>query len=361
MKMNIRFLMVMRIVAMLSAAAALSAACSAADSPSSSDDFDQPGSDALAQTAELQESSAGEWPNTPLAINLPMGYIPDPQYAPFYVAVEKGYYADEGFDVAFDYSFETDGLALVGAGETPFAIVSGEQVILARAQEIPVVYILEWFQRFPIAVMSKAGSGIAQVSDLVDRKVGIPGFFGASYVGLAGLLAANNLTLEDIQLSDIGFTQVESLMSDQVEAVVGYANNEPLQLEALGQPVNTIYVADEADLVANGLIASEDTIRNHPEMAAAFVRATLRGLADTIADPLEAYEISQEFVEGLDDSRMNVLEASIEMWRAEILGQTEFDSWRRTQDALLQIGFLDKPLEDLDKAFTNDFVLENQP
>ncbi|MCP4416520.1 MAG: ABC transporter substrate-binding protein, partial [Chloroflexi bacterium] len=91
-----------------------------------------------------------------MQINLPMGYIADPQYAPYYVAQEKGYFAESGFDVSFDYSFETDGVALVGANERPFAIVSGEQVLLARAQDIPVVYVLEWFQKFPIAIISKA-------------------------------------------------------------------------------------------------------------------------------------------------------------------------------------------------------------
>jgi NitT/TauT family transport system substrate-binding protein len=301
------------------------------------------------------------WPNSPVKFSLPMGYIPDPQYAPFYVAVEKGYYADEGFEVTFDYSFETDGLALVGAGEVPFGIVSGEQVILARAQDIPVVYVLEWFQRFPIAVISKTESGIEETRDLRGRLVGIPGFFGASYVGIAGLLAANDLSLEDLQPTDIGFTQVESLMTDQVDAVVGYANNEPLQLEALGQPVNIIHVADETDLVANGIIASEKVIAENPDMVSAFVRATLRGIAEAIADPDEAFEISKRYVEGLDDSRKNVLDASIAMWKADTLGLTESESWRRTMEALLQIGFLDSPLEELDKAYTNEFVLINRP
>ncbi|MCA9931306.1 MAG: ABC transporter substrate-binding protein [Anaerolineales bacterium] len=294
-------------------------------------------------------------------IRLPMGYIPDPQYAPFYVAVDKGYYAAEGLEIDFDYGFETDGIALVGANELQFAIVSGEQVLLARAQELPVVYVLEWFQRFPIAVISKASAGITSPADLVGRSVGLPGLFGASYVGYNGLLTANGLTESDVNGTDIGFTQVESLLSDQVDAVVGYANNEPVQLAGLGEAVSVIYVADYIDMVANGVITNEQTIAENPELVEAFVRATLRGLADTLANPDEAFETSKKFVEGLADDRKPVLEASLALWQAELLGATEAASWEQTQDVLLQIGSLDAPVDDLEAAFTNEFVPAVQP
>jgi NitT/TauT family transport system substrate-binding protein len=285
-----------------------------------------------------------------------MGYIPDPQYAPFYVALDKGYFREAGFEVEFDYSFETDGVALVGAGELPFAIVSGDQVILARAQEVPVVYVMEWFQRFPIAVISKAAAGIERPEDLAGREVGLPGFFGASYVGYAGLLGAAGLTEDQVNANDIGFTQVETLLADQAEAVVGYANNEPLQLEALGEEINVIYVADAVDMVANGLITNEQLIADDPDQVRRFVEATLKGLADTLADPQEAFEISKKYVEGLEDGRYGVLEASLPLWQADEPGVTELASWQRTQDALLAIGFLDAPLDDLAAAFSNAFV-----
>jgi NitT/TauT family transport system substrate-binding protein len=296
-----------------------------------------------------------------LNLRLPMGYIPDPQYAPLYVAVDKGYFAEEGIAIEFDYSFETDGMALVGANELPFAIVGGEQVILARAQGLPVVYVLEWFQRYPIAVVSKAAAGIEEPVDLAGRTVGLPGFFGGSYVGYIGLLLANDLAQEDVDAIDVGFTQVETLLSDQAEAVVVFANNEPIQLANMGEDVNVIYVADYIDLVFNGIVTNEETINNNPELIERFTRAMIRGLADTLADSDRAYEISKKYVEGLDDSRKDVLEASLELWDAETLGYTEAATWDRTQEILLAMGLLDAPVENLEASYTNEFIEIVQP
>ena len=306
-------------------------------------------------------SDPGGAAGTVTHFRLPMGFVADPQYAPFYVAMEKGYFAEEQLSIEFDYSFETDGVSLVGAGELPFAIVSGEQVLLGRAQELPLVYVLEWFQRFPVAVVSKAPAGIAEPADLAGHTVGLPGFFGASFVGYTGLLSAAGIPDDAVQEEEIGFTQVETLLADRVDAVVGYANNEPVQLRAQGEEINVIYVADYVDMVANGIVTNEMTIAENPELVERFVRATLRGLADTLADPAEAYEISKKYVEGLDDSRMNVLEASLPLWQAETLGYTDPASWEQTQEILLQMGLLDTPLPALDALFTNRFVLEAQP
>lgn len=295
-----------------------------------------------------------------IPISLPMGFVPDPQFAPFYVAAEKGYFADAGFSVTFESIFETEGIALVGANERPFAIVSGEQVLLARAQAVPVVYVLEWYQKYPIAVVSKAEAGIVTPQDLNGRSVGLPGFFGASYVGYLGLLSAVGLAPEDVNASDIGFNQMETLLSDQAEAVVGYANNEPVQLAGQNVPINVIQVSDYIDMVANGLITNETTIAENPAMVERFVGAVLRGLADTLADPDAAFEISKSYVEGLEDGRKPVLEASLPLWQATTLGLSDTASWQNTQDILLQAGLMDAPLADVTAVFSNEFVLANE-
>jgi NitT/TauT family transport system substrate-binding protein len=304
-------------------------------------------------------TACGIAPQATESIRLPMGYIPNVQYAPFYVAVERGYFAEAGIEIEFDYSFETDGLALVGAGELPFAVVSAEQVLLARAQEIPVVYVAAWYQDFPVAVVAKAEAGIETPADLVGRRIGLPGLFGANYVGLRAMLSAAGVAEEDVTLDSIGFNQVAALAADQEDAIVGYTTNEPIQLRAEGYEVSVLAVADYVKLAANGLLASEMVIAEDPELVAGFVEAFLRGLADTLADPDAAYEISKLYVDALAEAdeavQKEVLAASLDFWQAEQLGFSQPEAWENMQAVLLEMGLLSEPL-DLDAAYTNQFL-----
>jgi len=294
-------------------------------------------------------------------IRLPMGYIPSVQFAPFYVALERGYYAQEGLKIDFDYRSETDGVALVGANELPFALVSAEQVPLARAQGLPVVYVMAWWHDFPVAIASSSQSGIQKPADLKGKKIGIPGLYGASYVGLRALLNAVGLNESDVTLDSIGYNQFEALVAGREDAVVVYANNEPIQLKTQGYSANIIPVKDYVDLVSNGLISNEETIAKNPDLVQRFVRATLHGLQDTINRPSEAFEISRKYVEGLaqadQTAQWEVLTTSIDYWRTKQLGVSDPTAWKNMQTVLVDMGLLKAPL-DLEKAFTNQFVLK---
>lgn len=295
--------------------------------------------------------------SAPRKIRLPMGFIPSVQYANFYMAVEKGYFAAEGLEVEFDYSFETNGVALVGANELPFALVSGEQVLLARAQGLPVVYVMAWFQKFPVAVVSLKESGITQPADLKGKIIGVPTLDGANFVGLRAFLAANGIAAEEVTIEAIGFNQVEALSAGRVDAAVVYSNNEPIRLAAQGLELSVMQVSDYAALAANGVLSNEETVANEPELVRAFIRAVARGTQEVINNPDEAYTISEKYVETLTDDAVEkqVLVATVELWKTARLGQTDAQAWETMQATLLESGLLAQPL-DLNQAFTNDFV-----
>src|SRR5206468_10179039 len=125
--------------------------------------------------------------------------------------------------------------------------------------------------------------------DLAGKVVGVPGKFGASYVGLQALLNAAKLKESDLKdVKAIGFDTAPVVCGKQVEASVVYVANEPAQIEAKCFKVRVIKISDYANIVSNGLITNEVTLKDRPELVRGMNSALARGLADTLSDPKAA-------------------------------------------------------------------------
>jgi NitT/TauT family transport system substrate-binding protein len=309
----------------------------------------------------LMMAGCAAQPATPVGltpVRLPLGYIPNVQFAPLYVAIEKGYYRQAGLEISLDYSRETDAMALVGADELQFAVVSGEQVPLARAQGLPVVYVMQWYQQYPVGVVSFTDKNIQKASDLRGKKIGLPGLYGASYIGLKAILNAGGLKESDVTLDSIGYTQAEALIDHLEDAVVIYIANEPINLTKKGYQVNVIPSPNNI-LVGNGLITNQKTLKEKPEMVKGMVKAMLAGIEYTIAHPDEAYEICKKYVDNLasadQELQKAVLAASIETWKADKTGYSDPKTWENMTQLLADMQLLKAPL-DASTMFSNDFL-----
>ncbi|HOV49459.1 MAG TPA: ABC transporter substrate-binding protein [Anaerolineae bacterium] len=292
------------------------------------------------------------------AITLPMGYVADVQFSPIYMGLERGYFQEAGYDITLDYRWETDGLRLVAAGTLPFTIASGDQVIQARSQGLPVVAIASWYRKFPVAIISLADIPLDTPADLRGLRIGTPETFGASYIGLRALLAAGGLTEKDIELQVIGYSQIPALLTETVDAVVVYANNTPSVLEEEGIAYHILYVADYAELVSNVLVTNETMIQEHPERVAAFVKAFLQSLEEVLEDPDAAFEVCKKYVTGLEENaaaQRAVLETTLTYWQAPDLGHFTPEAWATAQQVMLEAGLITQPVP-VESLFTNQFV-----
>lgn len=293
-------------------------------------------------------------------ITINLTYIPNVQFAPFYVGFEKGFFEAEGLEVKLVYGNEADMVALVGANHQQFMIASGEQVLLSREQGLPVVAVANWYNDYPVGMIALQESGIKTALDLKGKRIGLPGLYGANYIGMEALAGQVGLDPDDYQLVSIGFTQVESLVSKAVDAVVGYVANEPVQLIERGYAIDVIAVRDIIDLVGNVLVTNETTLQNDPELVRGVVKAFLQGLHYAGENPDEAWEISQKYVENLTEEtapiQRKVMEESIKLWQLDALVESEqASSWANMMQVLLDIGLMKQAI-DLNKVYTNDFL-----
>jgi NitT/TauT family transport system substrate-binding protein len=344
--------------------ALLLAACGGAASPSASEPTAAPAVGAPTAAPAVGAPTTGQ-PLSEIIVAMP--YIPNVQFAHFYMADQKGYYAAEGLKITFDYNFETDVVQRVAQGTVQFGMASGDSVLLARAQGLPVRTVATNSQKFPAVFFSKAEANIKTPADLKGKSVGIPGHFGASYVGLLALLYANKMQESDLNVQDIGFAQVAALTEGKVQVASGYGNNEPVQLDQQGIKVNVIKVSDFYPLASDGILASEKLIAEQPEVVRSFVRATLKGMQDVIADPTAAFTTCLAYIPELQKAdaatqqlQQKVLAETLPYWQSDLtakegLGFTDAASWQATHTFMRDSGLLKSDV-DVSQAFTNEFV-----
>ena len=200
-------------------------------------------------------------PATPLTVGL--GYIPNVQFAQFYLADQAGYYADAGLDVTLQNKIDPDLITLLGQGAVDIGSGDGTSVIPAVSQGIPVVYTSTIYGTFPAVVIAKAGSGIATAADLRGKRIGIPGRYGTNWIMLQALLKEAGLTLDDVTIVEFpDFGQAAALQQGQVDAATGFANNEPIQLRNAGIEPVVLTVDDAVPLPGPGLVTGTKTLES---------------------------------------------------------------------------------------------------
>jgi len=295
------------------------------------------------------EPSAVESPTGELRqVRLLLGFRPDVQFAPFYLAQQEGYYADAGLEVTIEHAGGGELIRLVADGQAEFGVADATDVMIARTSGIPVTYVSSLFQSFPVALIGLPGTGPTDPAELASMSIGTPGRFGSSWHALLALLDAGGLTEDDVTIREYPqFNQVEGFLAGDVELITGFRNNEPIRLAAEGYATSLLTIDEVAPLPGPGVVVGDELLAGDRSLVEAFASATAAAQAAVVLEPAAGLAAAATAVptlwEDMDTAR-SVLLATIDLWEGDRvlpIGGIDPLLWESGFAIMVGLGFID--------------------
>jgi NitT/TauT family transport system substrate-binding protein len=289
--------------------------------------------------------------------------------APFFVALDKGYYKAEGLDVQIDSGKgSVDGINRVASGTYPIGSADINSLIKFRDKnpDKAVAAVMMYYYAPPFAIATLTGSGITGPKGLEGKILGAPAADGA-YAQWQSFVKANGIDASKVQIQNIGFPVREPMLAaGKVDAITGFSFSMFLNLKAKGVPgdkIRIMLMSDHGlDLYGNALMVNPDYAKANPAVVKGFVKATIRGFQDTIANPDAAIKhvtahnkIADEAVE-LERLKMAVTQNIVTPWvRKNGLGDIDMARFAKSIDQIADTyQFTNRPKAG--DVFTNAYL-----
>ncbi|MDB5842416.1 MAG: transporter substrate-binding protein [Herminiimonas sp.] len=237
--------------------------------------------------------SSGVLAQTPVKMSLDFRF--DGPGAGFLLALDKGYYKAEGLDVTIDPgNGSVEGINRVASGAYDIAVADINSLIRYRdtAENPPIKAIFMIGNAPAFAVTSLKKTGIAKPKDLEGKTVGAPAADGA-YANWAAFMKASGTDSSKIRIENVGFAVREQMLAQgKVDAIVGFGYTAAVSMQAAGfkpEEVSIMYMRNYGlDMYGNALVAGPAFLRDKPDVARKFIRASIKGYLEAMTDPQSA-------------------------------------------------------------------------
>ncbi|MDO5700293.1 MAG: ABC transporter substrate-binding protein [Bowdeniella nasicola] len=308
------------------------------------------GSSEIPASKPTESASANATTNAdPVELTVGLTYIPDIQFAPFYLADARGYFADEGLSVNLRHHGAGESLfgALI-AGDEHVVNAGADEMLQARSQGLGVTAFGLMYQDYPVVLIAREESGITDLADLKGATIGVPGPFGENWFALLALLESAGLSQDDVTIENIGFTLQTAMMSAKVDAVMGFSNNDVVALQTAGLKVRTFPVRDNP-LKSIALGARDTFVEHEGETLVKLRRALARAMRDIIEDPDDAVQEALPYLPKVSGANRiaqaeDVLAATAQLYGSEPMAIDPAD-WAPMADFMAEHALLDSEVD----------------
>jgi NitT/TauT family transport system substrate-binding protein len=286
-------------------------------------------------------------------------------HVPYYAALEQGFYADEGLDLAEIESGQGSDFSAkqVGLGNTEFAITSSDQLLNINTRELSPRCVGIVMQRGPVVVFAareQFGEELTDPEQLRDRTVGSgPGMvrqMTQSYLDRHGVLG-------NVEYVDTGFDTVQQLLTGEID-VAGGVFGDAVDARQQGYEIDVLSVHETIPSYGHVVATAEEYATDNPEAVRAFLRATARGAVWGNQNPEEAIDVLVDRQPELEEVRENQ-RAKWDLMRTDYMlsdvvrkngwGWNRPEPWAQTYTVLEEGEFLDGEV-DPETVWTNDYI-----
>ena len=285
-----------------------------------------------------------------------------PAFAPFKLAMAKGYYKDAGLDVTFQVGKGgADVAKQVGVGNVQLGGGIGDTAIIVRANGIAVKGVAVLGANSLTQLNWREDAGINSVADLKGKSVGVLSYKDTTYYNLLAVLADAGLSKDDVDIQAVGPGGIIKLMiSGDIQAFSGVPEWAGA-VRGAGVKIKTLPIDKIFPAMAQAIIASDETIANNPDMVRGFVQATIKAYKDVMSDPEQA---SRDYVAAVPQhqGKEKIMEGIMRKYMALVYGDDvanfgTFDEARlnSVQDFYVKNGIVREAVPIAD-TYTNQFV-----
>jgi ABC-type nitrate/sulfonate/bicarbonate transport system substrate-binding protein len=283
----------------------------------------------------------------------------DLPFVAVYVAKEKGYFRDQSLEVEIQHATSGEHIQLLATDRIQFATgTAGDVMKRVASSGVPIVSIAQIGQRDEQSFAVRADSPILTLKDWEGRLVGYKSTVSADYLALVSIGGLDRAKVREVA---VGFDP-RVLVDGRVDVYPVFTANEPDTLARLGVPVRlfdpTTYGVPSLGLT---FITNQQLVQSKPDVVTRFLRASLRGLADAVADRDAAIDVVMKYAPGEDRAHQRYMmdteidAAQNDLTRANGIGAMDRARYVGLRDFLLQYGGIPKTV-DVDAVFTDRFV-----
>jgi len=304
----------------------------------------------LAIVALLASGCAAATPETPAATNtqapveatdvmLTLNWVPYGEHAPFYYGLAQGFFEDEGINLTIQPGNGSGNtVQQVAQGNTDFGWADAPPLARGIASGMPVKSVGVFLQTGPSSVQFFADQGISTPQDLVGKTVGgTPG--DAMYGTFPAWLELNGVDPADVTVVNVDASgKIAALIEDKVDAIQGFFHDQsPTIAGQTGKEMSHLSFADFGmNLLGTGLLASNSTIDNTPELVDAMMRALAKSFVEAGKNPQAAVAAMIELAEQTpaEDVLLSQLELTLGLLGDGVPGVNTNEQWTDTLEFL---------------------------